>query len=147
MPYDASNRKDIRRAEKEARQAEIRALDYLIGAMSIPQGRAWFYELLEQCYCFNEPETWDPYQNMYYKGVRNVGLRIFADISTHCPNDYITMVKEANARRIERDIRDARASADHASTAEYPGGEDGGRDLEGPVDSPTVDDIYDGPVN
>lgn len=133
--YDASNRKDIRRAEKEAQAAEIRALDYLKAAMSVPQGRAWFYELLEGCYCFNEPDTWDPYQNMYFKGMRNVGLRIFAQISANCPDDYILMMKEANARRIERDIRDNRAAA-----TELAGSEDAGWDLEGSVDTP--DDIY-----
>jgi hypothetical protein len=133
--YDASNRKDIRRAEKEARQDEIRALDYLIGAMSIPQGRAWFYDLLEACHCFNEVPNWEPYQEMYYKGMRNVGLRVFAQITAHCPDDYILMMKEANARAIERDIR---ANRDHdarsAASAEYSGSSDAGWDSEGSVD-------------
>ena len=149
MPYDASNRKDIRRAEKEARVVEVRALDYLKAAMTVPQGRAWFHDLLESCHCFNEVPNWEPYQEMYYKGMRNVGLRIFADITAHCPDDYITMMKEANARRIERDIRDARAAERNTdpSTAEYAGEPDSGRDLEGSEPDSAFDDIYtSGPV-
>jgi hypothetical protein len=136
--YDASNRKDIRRAEKEAHQAEVRALDYLKAAMTIPAGRAWFFDLLEECHCFNEVPNWEPYQEMYYKGMRNVGLRVFAQITAHCPDDYILMMKEANARRIERDIRDNRTAAEQS------GGEDAGWDAEGrlePADSAT-DDIF-----
>ncbi len=103
--YDASNRKDIRRAEKEARQAEISRLDYLRSAMSTASGRAWFHDLLEACHLFSDPFTGNPYSEAYLKGERNVGLRIFADITANCPDDYILMMKEANGRRIEHAIR------------------------------------------
>lgn len=132
--YDASNRKDIRRAEKAARQAEISRVEYLQAAMSVPQGRAWFYELLEFCHIFNDPFTGDALAEAYRKGERNVGLRLFSDIIAHCPDDYIKMVKEENGRRTERTVADNRTAA-----AEQPGSEDPGWDLEGRVG----DDLYD----
>jgi hypothetical protein len=127
MTYDASNRKDIRRAEKDAKAAEIQRLDYLKAAMSMPQGRAWFYTLLESCHLFADPFTGDPLREAYLKGERNVGLALFADIIAHCPDDYIKMVKEANGRRIERDIDNARNN----SSTERPSSPDPGRDFEG----------------
>lgn len=131
--YDASNRKDIRRAEKDARLAEVARLDYLKAAMSTWQGRAWFYDFLEQCHCWSDPFSGDALLEAYHKGERNVGLRIFADLIAHCPDDYVTMSKEANGRRIERESRDARAAA-----SEQSGGPDGGWDSEGPSE-PAVD--------
>lgn len=124
--YDASNRKDIRRAEKEARQLEISRLDYLKSAMSIPQGRAWFHDFLEACHLFSDPFTGDPLREAYSKGERNVGLLIYSDIVAHCPDDFIKMMKEANGRRIERDIRNSRAAA-----AEHSRSPDGRWDAEG----------------
>lgn len=124
--YDASNRKDIRRAEKEARQAEISRIDYLKYAMSVPIGRAWFHDFLEACHLFSDPFTGDPLREAYTKGERNVGLLIYSDIVAHCPDDFIKMMKEANARRIERDIRASRSAA-----AEHSGSPNDGRDAEG----------------
>ena len=114
MTYDASNRKDIRRAEKLARQAEIARVDYLKAAMSTWQGRAWFHDLLTFCNCFIEAPSWNPYQDYHQQGMCNVGLRILADLTAQCPDDYILMMKEDNARRIERDIANARASGERS---------------------------------
>ncbi|SRR6266702_1601579 len=119
--YDASNRKDIRKAEKDARQAEITRINYLQAAMSHWQGRQWFYDLLEFCHCFNDPFTGEALTEAYRKGERNVGLRIFADIVAHCPDDYIKMVKEENGRRTE-------------SATERSRSEDADRGDQGPTD-------------
>jgi hypothetical protein len=132
MTYDASNRKDIRRAEKESRLAEVQRLDYLRAAMSVTQGRAWFHDLLEACHLFADPFTGDALLEAYSKGERNVGLRIFADLVAHCPDDYITMMKEANARRTLADTR-ARTAA------ELPGEPEPGWDDTGSVGS-AIDD-------
>ena len=127
--YNAASRKDIRRAEKDARQAEVLHLEWLRTAMSTSNGRAWFYNLLEACHLFADPFTGSALTEAYLKGERNVGLRLFSDIIAHCPDDYILMMKEANGRRTELDIRNARAD----SAAEYPGSSDAGWDLEGPI--------------
>lgn len=140
MTYDASNRKDIRRAEKASRQAELERVNFLVGAMSIPQGRQWIHTLLEDCHLFTSQFVSDPYLKYWADGERNVGLRIFADISAHCPDAYIQMIKEANDRRITADTA---ASRDHdpASAGERPSSEDAGRDVEGREPNLDGDDL------
>ena len=137
MPYDASNRKDIRRAEKDAKADEIARIDFLRAAMSTIQGRAWFYNLLEFCHLFTDPFSGQALLEAYSKGERNVGLRIFADLLAHCPDYYIQMVKDANDRRISRDNRrpDADPVDDSTSLAEQSSGSDSGWDAEGRPDS------------
>ena len=129
--YDASSRKDIRAAEKAARQAELIRIQYLQAAMSMPQGRAWFYELLEFCHIFNDPFTGNALAEAYRKGERNVGLRIFADIIAHCPDDYIRMTREENGRRAERTAHDNH-NHDSPAAAEYPGSSESGWESEEP---------------
>lgn len=136
MMYDASNRKDIRRAEKAARIAEAERINYLKAAMSTIAGRNWFHALLESCHIFNDPFTADPLREAYSKGERNVGLRLFSDIIAHCPDYYILMMREANARRIEQSIADARPD----TLAELSGGQDLGWDVEGSDPEPADHD-------
>lgn len=130
MTYDASNRKDIRRAEKAAKVAEDLRLAYLKAAMTTSQGRQWFHDLLERCHIFADPFTGDPLREAYSKGERNIGLFIYADIVTHCPNDFITMMQEAHGRRTLDTIRNA-PGAD--APAERSASADPGWDVEGRI--------------
>ena len=88
MPYNASSRKDIRRAEKEAVIDETMRIDFLRAAMSTTQGRAFFHDFLEFCHLFADPFTGDALIEAYRKGERNVGLRTFADLLAHCPSRW-----------------------------------------------------------
>lgn len=138
MMYDASNRKDIRRAEKAARIAEAERINYLKAAMSTVAGRNWFCDLLEACHLFSDPFTADPLREAYSKGERNVGLRLFSDIIAHCPDYYILMMREANARRIESAI--AAYDTHFPSGPELSRSPDDGWDAEGSDPDATGDD-------
>lgn len=105
MTYDASNRKDVRRAEKAADIAERNRINYLIAAMGTLQGRVWFHDLLTACHIFADPFTGDALREAHSKGERNVGLRIYTEIVTHCPDHFVTMMKEAT---IHKEIQDGR---------------------------------------
>lgn len=131
--YNASDRKDIRRAEKEAAAAESERLGYLKAAMTVPQGRQWFHDLLEACHLFSDPFTGDPLREAYSKGERNVGLLIYSDIVTHCPDDFVKMMKEAHGRRLSNDTTRNR-DTDSASAGERPDEQDPGWDLDRSVD-------------
>lgn len=137
MPYDASSRKDIRRAEKDALIDETMRIDFLRAAMSTTQGRAFFHDFLEFCHLFSDPFTGDALIEAYRKGERNVGLRTFADLLAHCPDYYIQMVKEANDRRTVRDTRRSVSDSDDAdpAPAERSSIADGGWDPEGRLDA------------
>jgi hypothetical protein len=97
--YDASNRKDIRRAEKAAQQIERARIDFLHASLGTPQGRVWFHDLLSRCHLFSDPFSGESLMEAYLKGERNVGLRIFAEILENCPDQYILMMKEASYGR------------------------------------------------
>lgn len=93
--YDASNRKDIRKAEKLYQVREDQRIQYLVASMSTMQGRRYFYHLLEICHIFNDPFSGDALREAYSKGERNIGLYIYGDIVRYCPNDFVTMMREA----------------------------------------------------
>ena len=131
MPYDASNRKQIRVAEKAARRADLDRVEFVRAAMATTQGRTWFFYLLESCHVENQPPTFEPHRDYFMFGERNVGLRIKADILTHCPDQYIQMIKESNARDTLADARTERAGSPNP-----------GWDLEG---RPDASDSADGP--
>ena len=136
--YDASNRKDIREAEKLAARVERDRVEFLVAALSTLQGRTWFYHYLTDHHLFSDPFTGDPYREAYIKGERNSGLRIFAEIIQHCPDQYLTMIKEANVR----DNLSA-ARTEHARSQDPDGGTEG-RSPAGDPDSTGDYDPYAG---
>lgn len=93
---NASERKDIRRYEKQAKLRETNRINFIVAAMSTPAGRVWFHDFLSACHIFADPFTGDALVEAYSKGERNVGLKVYNDIVQNCPNYFIDMMKEAN---------------------------------------------------
>jgi hypothetical protein len=122
LPYDASSRKDIRRLEKRAERAEQERINFVIGVMSIPQGRQWFYGILERCHLFEQSPTFNAKKDYFVLGERNIGLQIYADLIRHCAKDFVKMMGEANVRTNERSAIDGdpngSASGEHSGGAE-----------------------------
>lgn len=123
--YDASSRKDIRRAEKAAAIAESQRIQFLRMSLASIEGRAWFYDILTACHMFNDPFTGEALREAYSKGERNIGLRIYADILANCPDQLVLMMREAT----EKD-NDRRSPTNTAASPEYGGGEDAGWDAD-----------------
>ncbi len=111
--YNAGDRKDVRRAEKEARLAERDRVDFLRAALGTMQGRAWFHDLLVSCHLFSDPFTGDALWEAFAKGERNLGLRIYSEILANCPDQFVTMMREANARS-DHAVDASNASGDSA---------------------------------
>lgn len=124
--YDASNRKDIRNAEKAAAIAARQRIEFLQLSLASVEGRVWFFDFLTACHMFNDPFTGDPLREAYSKGERNIGLRIYAEILANCPDQLILMMREAT----ERDYV-GRSPSSPAASPKYSGGEDGGWDADG----------------
>lgn len=93
---NASERKDIRRYEKQAKLRETNRINFIVAAMSTSAGRVWFHDFLSACHIFADPFTGDALVEAYSKGERNVGLKVYNDIVQNCPNYFIDMMKEAN---------------------------------------------------
>ena len=90
-----SERKDIRRYEKQAKLRETNRINFIVAAMSTPQAECGF-DFLSACHIFADPFTGDALVEAYSKGERNVGLKVYNDIVSNCPNYFIDMMKEAN---------------------------------------------------
>ena len=113
MLYDASSRKDVRRAERAAQLRESTRTEFIRAALSTLQGRAWFWHFLEQCHLFSDPFSGDALREAYSKGERNIVLSIYHEIVTHCPDQFVLMCREAQVqetlderRYIDRDDSD-----------------------------------------
>jgi hypothetical protein len=123
--YDASSRKDVRKAEKSARIASRDDADAIKKIMSDTFGRAWMWRKLEAAHIFSDPFTGDPLIEAYNKGFRNFGMIFLADIMLHCPNQYLKMTQEANVRRINDDNDSNPASSEHSGGEDANGGNQG----------------------
>lgn len=93
---NASERKDIRRYEKAAKLEEQNRINFVVAAMSTSAGRTYFRNLLASCHIFADPFSGDALREAYSKGERNIGLMIYNDIVTNCPDYFVLMMKEAN---------------------------------------------------
>lgn len=106
MTYDGSDRKHIRQAEKAAKQAEARRRNFVKRLMIDMDGREWMHDLLTKCHCFHSPFVKGaPDVTAFLCGEQNLGLQIFDDVVSVCPNEYVLMMQEANAKEIINDRR------------------------------------------
>jgi len=120
---NASERKDIRRYEKQAKLRETNRINFIVAAMSTPAGRVWFHDFLSACHIFADPFTGDALVEAYSKGERNVGLKVYNDIVSNCPNYFIDMMKEANIAEQVNDRLDSDGNPDESDADESPVGE------------------------
>ena len=118
--YNAGERKDVRRAEKQAKVTAQLHADAIRGVMSHSVGRAWMYDFLEQCHIFHTAFTGDNNATNFALGEQSMGLRLLASLMQVCPDDYLLMTREANERHL---AADSRANTDHRA--------DGGADDPG----------------
>ena len=127
---NASERKDIRRHEKAAKLEETARINFVVAAMSTEAGRTYFRNLLGTCHIFADPFSGDALREAYSKGERNIGLYIYNDIVTHCPDYFVMMMKEANIAEILNERRNADtdgtddADDDGDASGEFPGSTD-----------------------
>ncbi len=120
---NASERKDIRRYEKQAKLRETNRINFIVAAMSTPAGRVWFHDFLSACHIFADPFTGDALVEAYSKGERNVGLKVYNDIVSNCPNYFIDMMKEANIAEQVNDRLDSAGEPDESDADEPSVGE------------------------
>ena len=118
MTYNAANRKDVRRREKQARLSEVARRETLRTLMSTMAGREWVYELLAiHCHVFNSSFMQghyisDPHATMFMEGERSVGLHILEDINAAAADEYVLMMREEHVRHSTADARERTDSED-----------------------------------
>src|SRR5580698_3980148 len=110
---DMSNRKTLRRTEKAAAIAESNRIAFTKTIMSTPFGREWMHGLLADCNVFHTPfAAGKPDITAFNCGAQNVGLRRFADVVTHTPDQYVIMMQEQAIKEQVNGRRDSDDSAD-----------------------------------
>lgn len=96
--YDTSDREQVNKARKKASRTRADRLKFVEAAMTMEQGRAWFYDFLIRCHVFNTPFDDDPYRHAYRAGEANVGLQVLSDIQEAASANYIKMIQENKSR-------------------------------------------------
>lgn len=129
--FNASNRKDIRKAEKASALQSLQDAEAVTAIMTTIPGRAWMWRQLGTAHIFVSDFTGDPMRDAFSAGERNFGLRLLADIMRHCPESYLQMTREANDRHHSND----RSTAPERRSGEEPDGGDTGSSEAGDVAS------------
>lgn len=96
--YDTSDKEAVNKAKKKASRTKADRLKFIRAAMSHPEGRAWFNDLLIFCRIFSSPFDIDPHRTAFLCGQANVGIRILSDIQEAAPEFYLAMVIEGKER-------------------------------------------------
>lgn len=96
--YNASDRKLIRKAEKDAKLAELQRREVISGIMSVGPGRSWMLGRLESAHVFATSYNENALAMAFAEGERNQGLQLLSDIMWACPQQYIQMMVERNER-------------------------------------------------
>ena len=93
--YDTSDKEQVNKARKRDARTRADRLEFVEAAMTTPQGRAWFYDLLARCHVVRTPfSANDPYGTAFKCGEQNIGLQILDDIQTVSSDTYLTMITE-----------------------------------------------------
>jgi hypothetical protein len=96
--YDTSEPTEVNKAKKRASRTRADRLQFVGAAMTTPQGRAWYYDMLVRCKVINTPFSEDPYRTAFNCGQQNIGLQILSDIQDSAPNEYVKMITENHGK-------------------------------------------------
>ena len=135
--FNAGERKDIRRREKEAKLADLNRGEVLRNLMSTVPGREWVWNRLASANVFVVSAPIDALQMAFREGERNQGILLLNDVMQWCPDEFILAMREANERRSNDNAR--------SSAGERGSGEDGDWRDQGPadqIDGETGDEAY-----
>jgi hypothetical protein len=103
--YDASDRKHVRLAERAARIDDRQKQEFVREIMATAVGRAWVLDLLVRAHVFASSHTGNALQTAFNEGERNIGLLLLISIMTACPDQYVVMMRESDARSSTADAR------------------------------------------
>ena len=95
---NTASRPAVRRLQKEDARVEQVRREVIVAMMNSHSGREYVWDLLSQSHIFATSFSPDPLEMAFNEGERNFGLRFLTDIVTYCPEQFTTMMEDANAR-------------------------------------------------
>ena len=97
--YDAGDEESVSKARKKGGRNRRARLEFVEAVMQQPQGRKWFYELMEKCNMFGNPVVQGDEHMTYFRlGEQNIGKMILSDVQQF-PELYVKMIGEAKEDR------------------------------------------------
>lgn len=91
---NAASETSIRKRNKQLLADKETNVTVITTLMHTVDGRRWIWNTLERMAVFRADEGLDPLRMAFDKGIRNEGLRLLADVTRICPNEYIRMTQE-----------------------------------------------------
>ena len=110
--YNASNERHIAIQRRSAKALEESYQNFVNHIMGMVDGRSYIHTLLTYCHVFDQPFVPDPSITAFGCGQLDVGQVMLRQIMRYCPDEYIRMMREANARTTADDARRSRSDKD-----------------------------------
>ena len=96
---NASDRKQIRRAEKAAKLAERNRSEVIVALASHESGRKYLWDRIADAGVFTTIYSDSPQRMAFNEGLRSGGLALLADFMQFAPDNFIQAMREENGRR------------------------------------------------
>lgn len=109
---NAASEKSIRARNKRIIADRETNTTVITTLMHTVDGRRWIWLTLERMAVFRADEGLDPMRMAFDKGIRNEGLRLLADVTRICPNEYIRMTQENSGVELSDPSNDESESDD-----------------------------------
>ena len=120
--YDSSNPRHIKLAQKSAKAIADSKSGFINHIMGLVDGRTFIHDLLASCGVFEQTVfTGDALTTAFNCGRHSIGQQLVDDIMRVCPDDFVKMKREANARNASDDARRSRSDADANGDDRGPG--------------------------
>lgn len=92
-PQDAGDAEQVAQRKRKAADRERLRIAGLKRIVEHEDSRTWLWDLLGFCGIARSSFTGNS-ETFFREGARNVGLKVQAELVKHCPESYITMMKE-----------------------------------------------------
>ncbi len=106
MPYDASDTKQVRAAERREKLDRLRHADDLVAIMDTPEGRRFMHGLLGICDIRNDGYVpggrGAQRQQDYMAGRRSIGIEIVGQLEQHAGPQLELMMAEFRKEQADR---------------------------------------------
>jgi hypothetical protein len=110
--YDPLNKAHIAIQRRQAKAEDDTRDTFIQHSMGVVEGRMYFHALLVRCHVFANPYAANGRSTAFNCGELNIGQQVLADIMRLCPDEYVQMMREANARELATDTRLTRSNED-----------------------------------
>lgn len=91
---NAADPEQVQQAKEKAESLNDRRLNDVREVLNTVRGRRFYWTLLEFCGVFKTSNA-DEFQIFFNEGMRNVGLKLLADVNEAAPEAYLKMLGES----------------------------------------------------